>query len=240
MTEENAPSSAVTGAASRNAASSAHPGATPSGKASAGSSRGTPEGTAKRRLTARGSQRRSQLIELATRKFAADGYHPTSVADIVAELGVGKGVFYWYFESKEQLFEEILREAQRGLRQAQREAASSAKGPIEQMETGIRAAVHWTAQHPELAKLVEFAQTDERFEPLVRKGRRALVSDTMPLVQKAMDLGLIPAGNAEVLASAIFGVAAYLSSVMLPRPGANPDDVADAAVDFCLRGIGAR
>jgi AcrR family transcriptional regulator len=48
-----------------------------------------------RKLTARGQERRSQLIEVATRMFATDGYHPTSVSGIVAGLGVGKGVFYW-------------------------------------------------------------------------------------------------------------------------------------------------
>ena len=83
--------------------------------------------TPTRRLTPRGSQRRSQLIEFATRKFASDGYHPTSVADIVDGIGVGKGVFYWYFESKEMLLEQILRDAQRGLRQRQREARCEAR-----------------------------------------------------------------------------------------------------------------
>ncbi|HPB46531.1 MAG: TetR/AcrR family transcriptional regulator [Microthrixaceae bacterium] len=196
--------------------------------------------TPTRRLTPRGSQRRSQLIEFATRKFASDGYHPTSVADIVDGIGVGKGVFYWYFESKEMLLEQILRDAQRGLRQRQREAASAAPDPIEKLEFGIRAAVRWTAEHEDLAKLVEFAQTDERFEPLVRRGRAALVGDTVPLVRKAMKQGVIPDGDAEMLSYAIFGVASSLSAALLPREGVDPDHIADAVVEFCLRGIGAR
>ena len=200
----------------------------------------TDEAKPKRRLTPRGSQRRSQLIELATRRFAADGYHPTSVADIVDELGVGKGVFYWYFESKEMLFEEILREAQRGLRKAQSTAASTQPGPIERMEHGIRAAVRWSSEHPELAKLVEFAITDERFEPLVRKGRAALVGDTIPLIRKAIELQIIPDGDPEMLAYAVFGVAAHLTAVYVPRPDVDPETIADAVVDFSLRGIGAR
>ncbi|MDQ1468483.1 MAG: TetR/AcrR family transcriptional regulator, cholesterol catabolism regulator, partial [Actinomycetota bacterium] len=35
----------------------------------------------------------------ATALFAERGYHPTAVSDIVDSLGVGKGVFYWYFSS---------------------------------------------------------------------------------------------------------------------------------------------
>ena len=50
-----------------------------------------------RRLTSRGKERRRQLMDHATGLFADNGYHPTSVAEIVQGLGVGKGVFYWYF-----------------------------------------------------------------------------------------------------------------------------------------------
>ena len=72
-----------------------------------------------RRLTQRGRERRLQLMEFAARRFAENGYHPTSVAEIVDELEVGKGVFYWYFSSKEELFNEILRDSQYALRRRQ-------------------------------------------------------------------------------------------------------------------------
>ncbi|MET0738224.1 MAG: helix-turn-helix domain-containing protein, partial [Acidimicrobiales bacterium] len=53
-----------------------------------------------RRLTPRGEQRREQLMAYAIGRFASHGYHTTSVAEIVEGIGVGKGVFYWYFDSK--------------------------------------------------------------------------------------------------------------------------------------------
>ena len=69
-----------------------------------------------RRLTTRGRERRTQLMDYAARRFAENGYHPTSVAEIVQGMGVGKGVFYWYFSSKEELLSEILRDAHLQLR----------------------------------------------------------------------------------------------------------------------------
>ena len=77
------------------------------------------------KLTPRGKERREQLIACAAQLFAEKGYHPTSVADIVAALGVGKGVFYWYFQSKEELLTELLKSSNHELRKRQQQALAA-------------------------------------------------------------------------------------------------------------------
>lgn len=52
-------------------------------------------GVMPRVLTVRGQERRRQVMDMAVRMFATEGYHATSISRIVAGLGVGKGVFYW-------------------------------------------------------------------------------------------------------------------------------------------------
>lgn len=193
-----------------------------------------------RRLTPRGTERRRQLIELATRKFATDGYHPTSVADIVDGLGVGKGVFYWYFESKEQLFEEILRSAQKNLRRSQQRAIRQLDDPVARIEQGLRAAVSWSFEHRELATLVDFAQTDARFSRLVRKGREELVADAVPLLEKAMADGRLVDADPRHLGYAMLGVSTNLTMAFVHQRDEDPDAIAEVVVDFCMRGIGAR
>src|SRR5882757_11204178 len=86
--------------------------------------------TEPRQLTPRGKERRHQLMAFAAGRFAEGGFHPTSVAEIVSGLGVGKGVFYWYFDSKDQLFLEILRDAQQDLRRKQQQAIADEPDPI--------------------------------------------------------------------------------------------------------------
>src|SRR5579862_4797451 len=114
-----------------------------------------------RRLTARGQRRRQELIEFAADLFATQGYHPTSVTDVVDALGVGKGVFYWYFESKEALFTQILADAQRDLRRAQRHAIEDEPDPLRRIAAGIRTAVSWLDANRDLFVLMEFARTEE-------------------------------------------------------------------------------
>src|ERR1051325_7556517 len=96
-----------------------------------------------RRLTQRGKDRRRQLMDFAAERFAENGYHPTSVADIVSGMGVGKRVFYWYFSSKEELFTEILHEAQNDLRRRQQQEIGDEIDPVRRIEGGIRATGGW-------------------------------------------------------------------------------------------------
>ena len=84
----------------------------------------------RRKLTQRGKDRRRQLMEHAAELFAERGYHPTSVSDIVESLRVGKGVFYWYFSSKEELLAEILRESHQDLRRRQQQAIGDEPNPV--------------------------------------------------------------------------------------------------------------
>jgi AcrR family transcriptional regulator len=49
---------------------------------------------------ARESRRRDEILDAAVRVFARKGYQAAGVADIAAELGIGHGTFYRYFESK--------------------------------------------------------------------------------------------------------------------------------------------
>ena len=97
----------------------------------------------RRRLTQRGRDRREQLIVCAARLFAERGYHPTSVSDIVEALGVGKGVFYWYFASKEELLTELLKSANHELRKRQQQAIGDEADPVRRIELGIRASLAW-------------------------------------------------------------------------------------------------
>jgi TetR/AcrR family fatty acid metabolism transcriptional regulator len=54
--------------------------------------------------------RRSQILEAALRVFLDKGYHVTNVSDVAAEAGVSQGTIYWYFDSKDELFNAAVSE----------------------------------------------------------------------------------------------------------------------------------
>lgn len=53
-------------------------------------------------------ERRMDFVAAARELFEEKGFENTSVDDIVARLGVAKGLFYYYFESKEKLLDLIM------------------------------------------------------------------------------------------------------------------------------------
>ena len=196
-----------------------------------------PTSSAKRTLTPRGQDRRDALIAFATTRFAQNGFHPTSVSEIVDGVGVGKGVFYWYFRSKDELLLEILGDALYKLRRTQKDAIRATDDPIEALELGIRSSLRWSVDHPEIIRLVMFAWTEESFAKDMRKGREIMTRDTARHIERAMDLGLIERGDARIMATAVRGVSDELGRQYAISGEALNSSVIDAAVRFCLRGV---
>ena len=50
-------------------------------------------------------ERRAQIIEAALACFTRQGYVNTTMDDIAAESGLSKGAIYWYFKSKDDVFQ---------------------------------------------------------------------------------------------------------------------------------------
>lgn len=188
-------------------------------------------------LTPRGRERRQQLLAVATRLFAERGYHPTSVADIVAAAGVGKGVFYWYFSSKEELLSEILRSSHHELRKRQQAAIVDEPDPRRRIELGIRASLAWMAEHRAYFSVLELAATDETFAPILRRNDDVALADTARHVKEAMADGTIADADPEMVARAIHGVIGRLARDYLVERSEPVDVVADLAVSFCLGGL---
>ena len=176
-------------------------------------------------------------MEYAAHRFAEKGYHPTSVAEIVQGMEVGKGVFYWYFSSKEELFLEILKDAQTSLRRRQQQAIDDEVDPVKRIELGIRASMAWLSENRHLYTLFQFAVSEERFATVLRRGQDVAVADVVPHVKEGMVAGRIRDVDPLILTHSILGVTNHLARTFIFERGEAATQVADAAVSFCLEGL---
>lgn len=71
--------------------------------------------------------RRQQILDAAAACFARDGFHRTSMQDIVRESGISAGLVYRYFASKDDIITAIVRQWY-AYRAERLDAAASADG----------------------------------------------------------------------------------------------------------------
>jgi TetR/AcrR family transcriptional repressor of nem operon len=79
---------------------------------------------------------KEHILDAATRLIHLRGFHNTSIDDILRESGVGKGNFYYYFKSKDELgFATLERAATQIREQLIARSFTPGRGPWEQLET---------------------------------------------------------------------------------------------------------
>ena len=67
--------------------------------------------------------RRRQILDGAARCFARNGFHATSMQDVLKEVDLSAGAVYRYFSGKEELIGAIVAEVLGSIREAFEEAA---------------------------------------------------------------------------------------------------------------------
>ncbi|WP_409227717.1 TetR/AcrR family transcriptional regulator [Gudongella sp. SC589] len=73
-------------------------------------------------------ERRDQIIQAAIRVFGKKGFHRAKIGEIAQEAEIGKSTVYEYFDSKKDLFEEMIRFIAQDYYDDVNEALSEGKG----------------------------------------------------------------------------------------------------------------
>jgi AcrR family transcriptional regulator len=92
------------------------------------------------------ARRRRQLLDVALDRFAASGFHSTSMEEIADAAGVTKPVLYQHFGSKQVLYLELLEMVGAELLEAVVTAAGAESEPYLQVLAGFRAYFGFVAQ----------------------------------------------------------------------------------------------
>jgi AcrR family transcriptional regulator len=196
------------------------------------------EGNGQRRTFGpQGERRRAELMQAAVELAADQGFTRTRVSDIVGHVGVGQGVFYWYFESKEALFREILTDTTRRLRFFQGCYLGEEADPVRRIAKGIVATFDFVVHNAHVFALLDHASVQARFAAQRTEVARVHGIDTARHVIEAMDNRLIRRTDPMYISEAITGVIDRLARVYFASDGRDLDAVIQEAVDFCLGGL---
>jgi len=83
-------------------------------------------------------ERREQLLLVARTIFAERGFQATTMDDIAKEAGFTKPILYQYFESKTELYREIVNQTAEKLLTSLRDAVGDVESPRAKIEVAFR------------------------------------------------------------------------------------------------------
>jgi AcrR family transcriptional regulator len=162
-----------------------------------------------RRLTAQGLERKQQLLDRAGELFAERGYAETRVIDIVRAAGVAKGLFYWYFENKEALFEELARSIRLNLRREQGAVLDPESAPLVNLYRGTEVSVHFMAEHANFFSLLKVEGPN--FTDVMRQGTEQHVRDMVRIIKAGQADGTIRDEDRTLMALGVVGSVSHFS-----------------------------
>ena len=193
-----------------------------------------------RQLTEQGRERKQQLVDAAMVLFSEGGYAATRISDICERAGVAKGLFYWYFPTKLDLFGELVRSMRLRLRRAQAAAMTPDADPIERVRQGTAASVRFMAEHATYFALVDVERSDPTIDDALRPGSGVYLDDVIALVSAAQRSGQIPDRDPRLLALGVLGAVSSFSNAW--RSGhieMSADDLAIFVADWVVRALGS-
>jgi AcrR family transcriptional regulator len=154
----------------------------------------------------RAAERRAQLLGVARRLFARDGYRGASMESIAEAAGVTKPVLYQHFSSKRALYSALLANDLGRLTGELEAAFSQAESNEERLRQGFGAYLDFVDRHEDAFRLLftEALGLDADFQRQVAEFRRWVAGRVARII--AAEAGL-DAPRARALAAAIVAMA---------------------------------
>ncbi len=192
--------------------------------------------------SAKWKERRDAIIDTSATVFARSGYHATGIAELCEVNGFGKGAFYYYIGSKEELLAAIHDRVMDEVLLGADRVAAAGGSPSEQLEmlgTELLDVIHRYPDHVWVF-LHEFpALTDERAAQF-RTRRREYERRVEDVLRAGVATGEFHDVDPRLTAMAWFGMHNY-TYLWLKRDGAlSAHEVAEQFADIFIGGIGAK
>lgn len=191
--------------------------------------------------TLQGAERKRQLLAAAEGLFAERGYGATRISDICAAAGVAKGLFYWYFPTKESLFAELVRSMRYSLRRAQAAAMDTTADPVLRIRQGAEASVRFMAEHQPYFALLDVERADDSLAQLLQEGSDVYAADVRRLVEEAQASGRVADGDPAFATIGVMGaVSSFSHAHRRGRLDMPIDDLAHLVGDWITQALTGR
>ncbi len=152
-------------------------------------------------------QRRKQILFIALELFAKKGYSDTKIGDIAKAAGMSTGLMFHYFESKEQLYEELVRMGTQGANDTP--AGMYTGGPLDYFEGFVNSLFTYAKQQPWVLHMFVLMGQARRSDAIPGRIREIAMSvsqieQSVAIIEQGQKAGVIREGDPYALSLAFW------------------------------------
>ncbi len=169
-------------------------------------------------------ERRNEIARVAANLFNQKGFQGTSISAVAEALDMDRATLYYYISNKQELFDEVVRDASEKNIAAAEAARSSDAAPLEKLRTLVVDLMNsYAANYPLLYVYIRENLTHvdaERsdWSKYMRSLNRRYEEAVIAIVQEGIDNGSIrPLASARVLAFGVIGMIGWTNRWFVPE-----------------------
>ncbi len=182
-------------------------------------------------------KRKEELLQRARELFSRKGFHSLTVSDITSSLGIARGTFYLYFENKENIYEEVLKEVVSEV--SSRLKVLPSREPLKQLEENIKGILNLFKEKPEIAKLIFYHpyKLNPKFDEIIEGFFKELLSLVESSLLRGMRMGIVKKCNVKIVSKAVLGAFLQLGKEVAQGNSFKPEEVAKELLNIALYGL---
>lgn len=156
---------------------------------------------------------------MAQQLFYTKGYERTSVSDVVKGVGVAKGTFYYYFDSKLDILQAMIDElVQQSLTVMHAIIADDSLTTLEKWHKAFNTTAVWKTDHKEeliaVVKMMRSPGNVVLYYNFQKETMRLVVPEIAQIIQQGVDEGIFDTPDAETAAEIAFAVMQSASDLL--------------------------
>lgn len=191
--------------------------------------------------------KRADIVSAGIRVFSSKGFNRCSVEDILQEAHVARATFYSYFDSKRDLFVELVDNITNTLYEIARhnmeEMPNSLQDLKERTSKTIKELFEFFNQNLEFASIYiqEVMGMNPEIDSRIAKWQSRLAELIRALIQRGMDMGVFRRVDADIIANLISGAIQHMGlSLFVSAQDVDIPKAAEAIADYLFYGLAVR
>lgn len=184
--------------------------------------------------------KRKLILDAAAVVMAENGFHQAKMEDIAKEAGVGKGTVYEYFDSKKDLFQELIFSTSKEYSQKIEEEIRNNSCVPDTIKQILKLHLEFLKNNPKVANIImsEHHFIEEELRTWILEENKEKFKLMQEIIEKGAERGELQVDNPTLASHLVAGMILSTGGYYL-REEHNSDieEICDSAVKMLLKGI---